>query len=179
MENSDDYKEQKDESESNLWSKSNRYWMSQTFVNNIKLFWDFQVCMPNEPKMSLFEFLFFKCGYHEIANYAAVYGYKSKVFKVLKMEGTDFFIKDENNRIHGVDRRQKLCSTYLPTACRIRITYKHSNNKTVSKSFSKEKTMQMVIDTNLILQGIIDDEQICELRQKYSKQKKQKEQKVG
>eukprot|EP01084_Bolivina_argentea_P098349 176754_1 len=164
--NDNDRQQKKELVLSDLWSSSNQYWIKPClssvikdarFVEKIKLFSD-----SHEQKMSLFEFLFFKCGYYEIANYVAEYGYKSQgeIYEIL-IE-TDFFIKDEHNWIQSVDRRQRLCSQYLPTACGMEITYVYDNNHKVRKAFSSEKAIPMLINTNLILQ-YVDQKQIYKL----------------
>eukprot|EP01084_Bolivina_argentea_P090344 162829_1 len=107
--------------------------------------------------MNVFEFIFFECGYYEIANYVTTFSYCDDKMVSDMILGSGFpqlFIINDNNEIRCVDRKYKLLTYYSPTKCEIGITYEYDNNDTVYKTFMSDDAMKILNDTSLILKDI-------------------------
>eukprot|EP01084_Bolivina_argentea_P142884 250982_1 len=144
------------------------------FVQQINLFLPQKCLTPpvyeeeksSLPPMSLFEFMFFECKFYQIANYVKESGYYHDdvdIFKIII--GTDFFSVD-NNWIQSIDQKQKLFTRYPPTKCKVVVIYDYDDQYKIHETFQEEKALEMLFDTNLILQ-YIDQRKLYKLKHKY------------
>lgn len=103
--------------------------------------------------MTIFEFLFFKCKYYQIAEYVKdVHGVDDDgIFSLIV--GTDFFDKHDEWTV-STDRSEKLFTKQPPSKCESNIVYEYKDDAEITKSFEGGKAVQMLGDTNLILQYI-------------------------